>query len=342
MKRIVIIGGGFAGTYIARKLEEKFDVILIDSKDYFEYTPGILRVLIEPKHMKKVQAFHKDYLKKAKVIVGCVTEINTKEILMGRKRISFDYLAVCSGSKYNFPIKEQDAIIAARVRHLKKSHSDLHKARKILIIGGGLVGVELAGEIMQHYRNKKVIIIHSKKHLIPRNNPRTIKYVERFLQKKGVQLILNDKVVGFKNKRVSTQLGKKINADMIFLSTGIIPNFEFMERYFSKALNERNQIIVNENLQVNGHDNIFAAGDITNVNEEKTAQNADRQAATVVKNICALEFGKSLEKYHFRKTALVISLGKYNGILEYKNFVLGGKIPALMKWMIEKGVMWQH
>ncbi len=56
MKRVVIVGGGFAGAYVARNLEKKFDVVLIDTKDYFEFTPSILRTIINPDHAKKIQA----------------------------------------------------------------------------------------------------------------------------------------------------------------------------------------------------------------------------------------------------------------------------------------------
>ena len=68
MKKIIVIGGGFAGSYIARKLEKDFDVILIDSKDYFEFTPGILRTIVESEHIKKIQILHTHYLKRAVIV----------------------------------------------------------------------------------------------------------------------------------------------------------------------------------------------------------------------------------------------------------------------------------
>ena len=65
MKKVVVIGGGFAGAYIARHLEKDFDVTLIDTKDYFEFTPGILRTIVFPKHMKRIQVLHTHYLHKS-------------------------------------------------------------------------------------------------------------------------------------------------------------------------------------------------------------------------------------------------------------------------------------
>ena len=59
MKKLVIIGGGFAGAKIAKALESEFNVTLIDSKDYFEFTPSILRAIIKTKYLKKIQILHK-------------------------------------------------------------------------------------------------------------------------------------------------------------------------------------------------------------------------------------------------------------------------------------------
>ena len=62
MKKVVIIGGGFAGSTVAKKLQNYFDVTLIDGEDYFEFTPGVLRVIVKPKHFAKIQVPHKEYL----------------------------------------------------------------------------------------------------------------------------------------------------------------------------------------------------------------------------------------------------------------------------------------
>jgi len=336
MKNVVVIGGGFAGPYVARELENKFNVTLIDSKDYFEFTPGILRTIVEPEHIKKIQILHTHYLKKAKVIVGCVKTITSNDVtLENNKKIHFDYLIICSGSSYNIPFKEKDIIKVTRAEHLRDYYNNLCNAKEILIIGGGLVGVELAAEICTHYNDKKITIIHSKEKLIERNHEGAIKYAERFLKKKGVKIIYGERATQKKKNFFLTDKGNKLKSDIIFLCTGITPNYDFMESNFSYSLNEKNQIIVNEHLQLIGKKNIFVAGDITDRLEEKTAQNAERQAKIVVKNIIALENKNNLVSYRSKKTHLVISLGKYNGILDLVNFVLTGFIPALLKSFIE-------
>jgi len=342
VKKIVVIGGGFAGSLIAKNLEKRFDITLIDTKDYFEFTPGILRTINEPDHIKKIQVMHSKYLKKAKIIIGEVSEASKEFVKVNGEKINFDYLVISSGSRYNGPIKEQNIVITTRAHHLANWSHKLFDSKKVLIVGGGLVGVELAAEISTHFKDKDVTLVHSRDKLIPRNNPKSTKYAEKFLKKHNVKLIFNTRIESKDKKTFSIGEGKSTDYDIVFLCIGIQPNFEFMKKNFKDKLDPRNSIKANDYLQLEGCTNIFVAGDITNRKEEKTAQNSELEAEFVINNICALEDGKELEMYKCKKRAFVISLGKYHGILEYKNFVLGGILPGILKSIIEKIFMYKY
>ena len=101
-------------------------------------------------------------------------------------------------------------------------------------------------------------------------------------------------------------------------------------------MNEKNQLIVNDFLQVKGLKNLFGGGDITNIKEEKTAQAATLHAEVIAKNIIRMEEGKELVKYIPKENPMVLSLGKHHGLLDYKNFSLKGVFPGLLKKLIEK------
>jgi NADH dehydrogenase FAD-containing subunit len=244
-------------------------------------------------------------------------------------------LCICSGSKYETPIKEANLVVATRGNHLRNYYSKLCKSEKILIIGGGLVGVELASEIITHYPNKEITIVHSKDKLIERNHDNAIVYADKFLRKQGVKIIFGQRMTESKGNYFLTDGGKKIKADLAFLCTGIKPNFDFMNYQFSDKLNENNQIKVNNHLQVEGFRNIFAAGDVNDRLVEKTAQNSRHQGKIVAKNIISLEKNIRLKEYSSKTTPLVISLGKWDGIFSWKNFVFTGIIPGIMKSVIE-------
>lgn len=76
--RLVIIGGGFAGAFAAKKLEDFFDLTLIDTKDYFEFTPSVLRTIVEPNHISSIQIYHNQYLdlKKTSIITYVIHYFN--------------------------------------------------------------------------------------------------------------------------------------------------------------------------------------------------------------------------------------------------------------------------
>ena len=107
-KKIVIIGGGFAGSKIAQELEYYFSqVYLIDTKDYFEFTPSILRTLIEPSHINNIQIPHSKYLSSTKFIKAKLTNISENFLYFqpldkdSPSSLTFDYLILCTGSSYS-------------------------------------------------------------------------------------------------------------------------------------------------------------------------------------------------------------------------------------------------
>lgn len=335
MKKIVVIGGGFAGTTVVRRLEMDFDVTFIDSKDYFEFTPGILRTIVEPEHMRKIQILHNHYLHRAKFIMGHVSEIGKDFVLIKRKKISFDYLIICSGSKYLNPIKRPDFVVVTRAKELREYNHKLSIAKDVLIIGGGLVGVELAGEICTFYPDKKLTIVHAREKIMERNHQKAIDYAEKFLRKKNINIIYSERVISSKNKVYLTDNGTSIKTDLVFLCTGIEPNFELLEKNFSNLLNERHQVKVNNFIQILGCENVFAPGDLNDLPVEKTAQNAEIQANIVVDNIYAMENNKPLKEYTSKKTPLVISLGKWKGIFASDKLIMTGIVPGIIKRFIE-------
>jgi len=338
----VVIGGGFTGASVAKQLQKEFHVTLIDSKEYFEFTPGILRVLVNPEHMKKIQVKHTEYLNRGKFICGNVSEVSKTHVNVNNKRINFDYLVIASGSNYSTPIKNAHAILASRGSILKRYHDKLKKASSVAIIGGGVVGVELASEICTQFPEKEITILESGERLIGRNHPRAIFYAHNFLQERGVRIIFNEIIKKENGKYAITNKETRIEGDLIFICTGIVRNSDFMKKHFSSKLAPQGAIKVDNYLRVKGEENIFTGGDITDIAEEKTAQSAEKQANVIVRNIRNFEAKKPLVTYHPKRRPMVISLGKWDGIFEYKNFVLTGILPAFMKAAVEWKTMWKY
>jgi len=258
----------------------------------------------------------------------------------------FDYLMLCTGSTYNMPFKEGNVVMSARGNTLSKCFRKLSEAKKILIIGGGIVGVEVAAEIVERFPEKELVIVHGGSHLMNRSQipPKAVKYAEDFFKSRQVKILSGERVVGQKDTFFTTDQGKKIESDMAFLCTGIKCNVDLLKTNFAGCLNSEGMVNVTNTLQLQNCPNIFVAGDIINMNEEKLAQNAEASAHCAVNNIMAFSQNRKLKEYGLRDRPKIVSLGKYDGIAMYKNFSVTGFIPALMKEFVEYKVMtsYQH
>ncbi len=335
MKNVVIIGGGFAGSACAKKLERDFKVTLVDTKDYFEFTPSILRLAVSPEEIKTIRIPHQNYLPHTTVVSEKALKIDHSSIITSTGKHSYDYLIIASGAKYGLPIKGDNMVVASHSEELRKAAKQVQEASSILIIGAGLVGVELAGEIVEAYPGKNVMILEALDRIMARSPEKAQRYVKAFLEKRGVTFILNEKLLKCEGSTYITDKGSKITPDVAFLSIGITPHCDHFQDHCSNHLDARKFLSVNEHLQVGNFKNVFAAGDVTAIMEEKTAHNAERHAEVIVENIYRLEKGEQLVKYNTASAPMVISLGKKYGVLVMKEKVLTGRIPGILKRLVE-------
>ncbi|MBI2671949.1 FAD-dependent oxidoreductase [Candidatus Woesearchaeota archaeon] len=340
----VIVGGGFCGALCAKILERKssLSIALIDKKPYFEFIPAIPKVVINKNYSKKIKAPFIEILRKTKFILDEVTKITKDTIYTRSRTIKFKYLIICTGTEYPIKLKNKKNVHTLKFSNEGEAiNKDLEKFNDVLIVGGGIVGSEIAGELATQ-TNKKVTMLHSRDRLINRNPEKASQYVLDFLTKKGVTVYFNEKVTEHTENTLKTNKGHVYEGHIVIWCTGITFKVPFLDKkYFSLSIEEDGHVKVNQYLQVNNYENIFAGGDIINTKEEKTAQNADRHAKTIAYNILHLESKKRLKKYKPRTGPLVISLGPWKGLFVAGNFVITGLIPGLMKHLIEMAVMFR-
>lgn len=340
MERVVVIGGGFAGVAASRALRSRFNVSLVDTKDYFEFTPGILRSIVRPGHLGKIQVCHSRALRGVSVRLGRAVGVSSGVVQMdGGATLPYDYLVLATGSRYSPPIKDPDVVMASRAKDLAAQSGRVAEAHSVLIIGGGLAGVELAAEIAQAYPGKKVSIVDGGPQLLGRVNARARAYATDWLTRRGVHLEFNQRIVGRGGEAYVTESGSRLAANVAFTCTGVVPNSKLAAASFPGCLNEHGFVRVQPTLQLHGHPNVFAVGDVNDCGVEKTAQNARRQAAVAAANVVALASGKPLRSYRPAATPMVISLGPWDGIFVSGERTLTGWLPAAMKWGVERQVV---
>ncbi|GMH70950.1 hypothetical protein TL16_g05533 [Triparma laevis f. inornata] len=296
---VVVCGGGTGGLTIAGELcsTDKFEVVLVDPKEYFEDVTAQCRSIVDPgetydgkedkssQFAKTVFKFSDSVASTANLVCGKVTGVRTTHIEVGAARtvIPYDYLVLGTGSHYKSDIKTDNRSVEFRHQQMVAEYDALKAANHVLIVGGGLVGVEIAGDVAEAFKDqgKKVTLVHAHDKLL-KNVQGAHELAMPVLEGLGVNVILEARIfpnVG-KVTDTGTQAGSSIGcstftttkgdhivADKVIWCTGYVPNTTFMnkqesDKVFVNSLDRHGFVRVNSTFQVHGCENVFACGDI--------------------------------------------------------------------------------
>jgi NADH dehydrogenase FAD-containing subunit len=340
--KLVILGGGFCGALVARLLDRRkdVDVVLIDKKSYFEYTPSIHKVIFNAGYHKKITVPFSHFLRRTRVVTDKLVQVAPDFVETEKEKIAFDYLVVATGIDYPVFLENRDNVCTLKSGvEAAQMGAKILSQEHILIIGGGLIGTEIAGELVTKTKGKRLIIVHPHDRLLERNPVKASNFARKFLERHGAEIIFGEKVVDHKGNAFITDKGRRIDSEAGIWCAGIKCNPWFMKGFSDGIFTERKSLKVNQHLQLEGHPNIFVGGDINNVPEEKTAQNAERHAHLIVENLVRLQKGRPLVSHKPRSAPLVISLGDWIGIMTFPKFCITGLFPGILKWLIEWWVL---
>ncbi|KAI7880754.1 FAD/NAD(P)-binding domain-containing protein [Lichtheimia hyalospora FSU 10163] len=309
--RVVIIGGGFSGFTVASILDPMplFHVTVIDTKDSFEYTPGIIKRLVNPEESSSMRVRHDAYVRNGRVIIGYATKIDdgAKSLQVNGETLCFDYLVIATGSSYASQFKSTDVSVLYRMTGLEQVHSDLLNAKKVLIVGGGLVGCELASEIAlrtfpDKHPHKTVTLVDSHPQVINRSETTQRDKAMDYLVDLGIEVVTNERIFfveGSENAGLYRGTSGRVYTgyDMVFMATGTRPNSQILQNSndLDCCVDNWGRICVKPTLQINHYkyQHIFAGGDATNIAEEKTGYAATLAGVCIARNICRMVKGKA-------------------------------------------------
>ncbi|CAG8536820.1 9335_t:CDS:2, partial [Cetraspora pellucida] len=352
---IIIIGGGYGGINVATKLEmalhKTHQIILIERKTYFYHAIGGLRAAVEDGFEHKIMIPYDNLFKYGgNVIHTTVTAIHEKEVIINTEtewgtRIPFEYLVIATGSNHSKPAKMVANNKEEGASEIVTQREAIKNANKILIIGGGPVGIELAGEIASIYTDKEITLVHSEDHLLSEQFPKKMTdLLANQLKELNVNLIFGEKVIfpssgigdGLSPLILETNKGKRIDSDVQFLAFGAKPNTQVIETLNQSLIEKDTTLVkVKPTLQLDNDNyaHIFALGDITNIKETKLAYRANLHADVVAKNIVALIKNKKLNEYSPGPELMIVPIGKNKGaaLLPMGNMVLGSFTAKTLK-----------
>ncbi|HLF54926.1 MAG TPA: FAD-dependent oxidoreductase, partial [Candidatus Nanoarchaeia archaeon] len=239
--RVLILGGGFCGALLARILDKRkdLDVALFDKKDYFEYTPSIHKVIFNAGYHRKIVVPFRHFLKRVNIVNEPVIAVTPGFVETKSERYSYDYLVVCIGIDYPVLLDNKENVCT-----LKNGLEAAHMGAKILsnnsicIIGGGLIGTEIAGELVTKTHGKAITIVHPHGRLLERNPVKASDYARKFLEKHNARIIFGEKVVKHEGNKFITDKNTVIEAGAGLWCAGIRYNTLFMKE-FSNIFTEK-------------------------------------------------------------------------------------------------------
>ncbi|KXN88798.1 hypothetical protein AN958_06667 [Leucoagaricus sp. SymC.cos] len=334
---IVIVGAGSAGTRAAyqliKKLDHtKFNLIVINPRPYHILYPATARVIVSDRDNLKDRIFVpiEDILKgKGRFVLGKVTKIepDKKEagggtvLVSNGETISYRFLVLSPGVSWDNPLRFPEGLNGLDA-YLASDRQSFEKAEKIVLVGAGAVGCELAGELRDIYPDKELTIVHGD--TLPLNNfyPEKLrKAVRNNVEKRNIKLLLDEYIDTIPNAdekitEVTTRSGKAIKADLVVSTRGQRPNTELIQETFGmEALTSRGLVKIEATFQLPGHRNIFVIGDVVDWNEQKQSLKANAHADIAVTNILSLLNGRtSLKKYTGSLELLVLTNGRNGGV----------------------------
>lgn len=303
-KRIVIIGGGFAGLQLVKKLKSRYyQIVLLDKVNYHQFQPLMYQVAtagLEPssisypyrKTFQKKTDFHFRMCEAIKVI----PEENLVETTIGK--IYFDYLIIATGCRPNyfgndslqastFSLKSVSDSLLMRNKILLSleqalsitNEYDLRKTLNFVIVGGGATGIELAGALADMRRTTlpkdypeldfskmEIHLIDASPRLLYNMSEKASANTAKALEKRGIIIHQAEAVKSYRNSCIEMNSGEKIYSNNVLWAAGIQAN---SLQGLKENAYEKGRIKVDKYNRVEEYENIFCLGDTALMVTEK-------------------------------------------------------------------------
>jgi NADH dehydrogenase len=371
--KVVIIGGGFGGLYAARILaNQPVDVTLIDRTNHHLFQPLLYQVataMLSPADIAQpIRAILKD-AKNIRVVMGRVESIDTaaKMVHTHGSQYPFQYLILAAGARHSYFGNDHWEAFAPGLKNLSDA---LELRRRILnsfevaetttdpevrqaamtfvIIGAGPTGVEMAGAIselakrtiVQDFRHiqtqrARIVLLDAAPKVLPMFDDALCVSALKQLKQLDIEVKVSTKVLGVTSEGV--QLEKEfIRARTVVWAAGNAAS------PLAKQLGEtdrQGRIIVNEDLSVPGHLEMFAIGDVANFSHQggkplpgvaPLAMQSGEQAA---RNVLALALGTPAKKFKYWDKGSMATIGRNKAIADLKVVKLSGFL-AWLSWLL--------
>jgi NADH dehydrogenase len=372
--QVVIIGGGFAGLNAAKQLRAAdVAVTVVDQHNHHTFQPLLYQVATASLSPADIAGPIRAILRRQSnlsVILAEVTGIDLARgvVLMGADELAYDYLIIAAGSadsyfghdewaKYAGGLKTLDDAVRMRNQILlgfeaaERAHTDDDRRREMTfaIIGGGPTGVELAGaiaEISRHSisrdfdridpRQARIMLIDAGPRLLAAYPESLSKHAQSDLERLGVEIRLNALVTGVDERGLTLKSGDRIEAATRLWAAGV--QASPLGRGMGVEVDRAGRVLVNPDLSIPGHPNVFVAGDLAALNGKDgkqlpgVAQVAMQQGRAAAKNIVRSVAGEPTAPFRYKDLGNMATIGRNRAVADIHGIHLHGFI-AWVIWL---------
>ncbi|HPD80397.1 MAG TPA: FAD-dependent oxidoreductase [Spirochaetia bacterium] len=378
--KIVIIGGGYAGVWAGKILEKHFRkhkdvaITLVDPKPYHTLMTELHEVAGWRTEPESVQvSFRKIFgARHINIVLDAIKTIDfEKKQAYGKAgTYDFDYCIIATGSEpeyFNIPgVKENSFSLwsfddAMRLRHhietvFRKAaeEPDSEKRKRLLtfaVAGAGFTGIEMLGELLDHrdvmcsklHLNKdevRIINIEALPSILPILEPKLREKAEKYLKKRGAELILNAAITGAEPGKIILKDGTLIETETFIWTCGVRGSSFSDSIDLEKPERSRGRLAVNEELRSTKYPYVFVGGDVSYFMENskplpQIVETAHQTAEVIAHNIIAdIEHKEIPKQFKSNYHGFMISLGSHYAVANAGGLKTSGFIAMAMKHFI--------
>lgn len=374
--RVVIIGGGFAGLALVEKLKhQKVQVVLFDRNNFHQFQPLLYQVATSALEADSIVFPFRKQIKGYKNVCFRLAEVeeiqsSSSSIITTKGIVHYDYLVLATGTTTNFygmdkveskSLGMKDIRDSLNIRHMMLQNleeaaitcddKEQDALTNFVIVGGGPAGVEMAGALAEFCKYilpkdypeypssiMNIYLIEAIDELLSTMSDNASLKTLKYLEDLNVKVLLNESVSDYDGTQVTTQSGKTILAKNLIWTAGV-------KGQFPKGIDEKhvlrgNRIKINSYLKVEGHDNIYAIGDVAALISEDTpkghpqvAQAAIQQGKYLGNSLLNTIKGQPFKPFKYTDKGALATVGKRKAVADLGRLKLGGYF-AWVLWSI--------
>ncbi|MDO6801030.1 NAD(P)/FAD-dependent oxidoreductase [Wenyingzhuangia sp. 1_MG-2023] len=341
LPRVVVIGGGFAGLTLVKRLRKlPIQLVMINKHNYHAFQPLLYQISTSGIESDSIAYPLRMFIKKQQNFyfrMADVKEVDpeTKIIKSDIGNLSYDYLIINTGTKTNYfgnkeikkhamPMKTIPQALNLRsliLQNFERSTVEVDEETKkfllnFVIVGAGPTGVELAGAIAEFKKSvlpldypdldpslMKINLLEGGDRVLPPMSEHASKKSTKFLKELGVEIHTSTIVTEYDGKLAKTKDGKQFATRTLIWSAGVIANnIKGLPEECTEPRSKR--YFVNEFNQIKGYKNVFALGDVALMVSEDYPRGHPQVAQPAIQqaNNLAKNFPKILKGTHNLKS----------------------------------------